>query len=61
MKLITALPTLALPVLENSNQAQFQSACHWKPPGTQNAVENGLTTPKSSFENDKITKLTFNN
>ncbi|ETJ87356.1 hypothetical protein D029_3405 [Vibrio parahaemolyticus 970107] len=31
-----------------------------KPLGTYNAVENVLTTPKSSFENDNITKLTFN-
>ncbi|ODY36778.1 hypothetical protein BBM21_00340 [Vibrio parahaemolyticus] len=31
-----------------------------KPLGTCNAAENGLTTPKSSFENDNIAKLTFN-
>ncbi|ODZ29878.1 hypothetical protein BBN02_23005 [Vibrio parahaemolyticus] len=31
-----------------------------KPLGTNSAVENGLTTPKSSFENDNIAKLTFN-
>ncbi|WP_219562499.1 hypothetical protein, partial [Vibrio parahaemolyticus] len=28
--------------------------------GTQSAVENGLTTPKSSFENDNVTELTLN-
>ncbi|EQM40845.1 putative lipoprotein [Vibrio parahaemolyticus NIHCB0757] len=31
-----------------------------KPLGTQSAVENGLTTPKSSFENDNVTELTLN-
>ncbi|ODY10796.1 hypothetical protein BBM16_19175 [Vibrio parahaemolyticus] len=31
-----------------------------KPLGKNNTVENGLTTPKSSFKNDNITKLTFN-
>ncbi|EOV3440312.1 hypothetical protein ACOW85_003902, partial [Vibrio parahaemolyticus] len=28
LEFITALPTLSLCVLKNSNQAQFQSACH---------------------------------
>ncbi|HHC7405992.1 TPA: hypothetical protein ACN30A_004706, partial [Vibrio parahaemolyticus] len=31
-----------------------------KPLGTNSAVEYSLTTPKSSFENDNIAKLTFN-
>ncbi|ODX33273.1 hypothetical protein BBM01_12230 [Vibrio parahaemolyticus] len=31
-----------------------------KPLGICSAIENGLTTPKSSFENDNTPKLTFN-
>ncbi|EPM4460529.1 hypothetical protein ACTJ2O_004527, partial [Vibrio parahaemolyticus] len=31
-----------------------------KPLRICSAIENGLTTPKSSFENDNIPKLTFN-
>ncbi|MCV6002655.1 hypothetical protein OFO99_24715, partial [Escherichia coli] len=37
--------------LTHLNQAHAQSAYSMKPLGTNNAAENGLTTPKSAFGN----------